>query len=296
MALVSPVYRGRLAPSPTGYLHIGHARTFWTAQERARAANGVLILRNDDLDTSRSREAYVTAMIEDMRWFGLDWREGPDIGGPHVPYEQSRRQSLYRASFERLRRTGSIYPCICSRKDVQAATSAPHESQSVRVVTDDAAYRGTCRPENLSKDERARRATWPRDRHNWRFHLHQEEKLLTFNDGHFGEQRVTTNRDLSDFLVWRKDDLPSYQLACTVDDAAMGITEVVRGADLLLSTFRQLLLYRALQFTEPSFYHCPLMLNKFGVRLAKRYDSLSLRTLRAEGRTPAEIRASWHSH
>ena len=278
---VSPIYRGRLAPSPTGYLHVGHARTFWTAQEHARTAGGVLILRNDDLDAARSRPKYVTAMIEDLHWFGLDWSEGPDVGGPHDPYDQSKRQAHYHESFEQLRHAGLIYPCICSRKDVQTATSAPHESQRLHLVTDETAYPGTCRPENLNAEERARRASWSREHFNWRFLLPDAEPLI-FVDGHFGKQRVITNRELSDFLVWRKDDQPSYQLACTVDDAAMGITEVVRGADLLLSTFRQLLLYRALKLAVPAFYHCPLMLNKFGIRLAKRYDSLSLRTLRAQ--------------
>ena len=291
---VSPIYRGRLAPSPTGYMHIGHARTFWTAQERANSTNGTLILRNDDLDTTRSRPEYIAAMIEDLHWFGLAWSEGPDLGGPHAPYEQSKRQLLYRARFEQLRAAGFIYPCTCSRKDVQTATSAPHEPQPLPLLTDEPAYPGTCRPENLTTAERTRRATWSREHYNWRFHLPPAEKL-TFIDGHFGEQHATTDRDFADFLIWRKDDQPSYQLACTVDDSSMGITEVVRGADLLLSTFRQILLYRAFNFAEPAFYHCPLMLNKFGVRLAKRYDSLSLRTLRAEGRTPAEIRASWPS-
>lgn len=290
---VSPIYRGRLAPSPTGYLHVGHARTFWTAQEHARTAGGALILRNDDLDAARSRPEYVTAMIEDLHWFGLEWSEGPDVGGPYAPYDQSKRQNLYRESFENLRATGFIYPCTCSRKDVQTATAAPHESPQLRLTTDEPSYPGTCRPENLPAKERARRATWPRENFNWRFHLPHSEKL-TFVDGHYGAQGATSDRELGDFLIWRKDDRPSYQLACTVDDAAMGITEVVRGADLLLSTFRQLLLYRALKLTVPAFYHCPLMLNKFGIRLAKRYDSLSLRTLRKQGRNPSEIRANWH--
>ena len=287
-------YRGRLAPSPTGYLHVGHARTFWTAQERARANGGVLLLRNDDLDAARSRPEYVTAMLEDLRWFGLKWSEGPDVGGIHAPYNQSERQSIYRINFEALRTAGFIYPCTCSRKDVHAAIAAPHESHPLQPTVDEPAYPGTCRPENLAPDERLRRTAWPRESHNWRFHVPHGEKL-TFKDAHFGIQQATTDVDLGDFLVWRKDDQPSYQLACTVDDAAMKITEVVRGADLLLSTFRQLLLYRALGSPTPDFYHCPLMRNKFGVRLAKRYDSLSLRTLRTEGRTPTQIRASWHS-
>ena len=274
MVHVASVYRGRLAPSPTGYLHIGHARTFWTAQERARAAGGTLILRNDDLDSDRSRAEYVAAMIEDLRWLGLDWQEGPNIGGSYAPYNQSERQTLYRASFAQLRAAGLIYPCTCSRKDVATAISAPHESHSPNIIIDEPAYPGTCRPENLTSEERVRRATWPREKHNWRLCVTEWENM-SFTDGCCGEQHAMTGRERGDFLVWRKDDQPSYQLACTIDDAAMKITEVVRGADLLLSTFRQLLLYRAFGWPIPAFYHCPLMLNKYGIRLAKRYDSLS---------------------
>jgi glutamyl-tRNA synthetase len=144
----------------------------------------------------------------------------------------------------------------------------------------------------LSPEERARREAWPRAGYNWRFRVAAGENL-SFVDGNFGVQHATTGAALSDFLVWRKDDLPSYQLACTVDDAEMKITEVVRGADLLLSTFRQLLLYRALGLPAPAFYHCPLVLNKFGVRLAKRHDALSIRTLRANGYSPEGVRAMW---
>ena len=288
----STVYRGRLAPSPTGHLHLGHARTFWTAQERARAAGGTLILRNDALDPARSRPEYITAMIEDLRWLGLEWSEGPDLGGPFAPYNQSERPALYRESFARLHAAGLIYPCTCSRKDVSAAIAAPHESPSIGRATDEPAYPGTCRPENLPAAEQARRALWPRENHNWRFRVPSGE-ILRFTDGHFGEQQIGTGTELGDFLVWRKDDQPSYQLACMVDDAAMGITEVVRGADLLVSTFRQLLLYRALGRPAPAFYHCPLLLNRFGIRLAKRHDSLSLRALRAQGRTPEQVRAGW---
>lgn len=284
-------YRGRLAPSPTGYLHLGHARTFWIAQQRARAAGGELILRNDDLDAARCRPEFVAAMREDLAWFGLRWSEGPDVGGPHAPYDQSKRTALYAAAFDRLRAAGAIYPCTCSRKDVQAAAGAPHEGGPA-AAGDEPHYPGTCRPENLSPEERARRAAWPREGVSWRFHAPDGE-TLTFADGHFGEQRAVAGRDFGDFLVWRKDGTPSYQLACIVDDAAMRITEVVRGADLITSTFRQLLLYRALGLAAPAFYHCPLVTDEQGVRLAKRHDSLSLRALRAAGRTPVELRARW---
>lgn len=284
MAETKSNYRGRLAPSPTGYLHLGHARTFWIAQQRAQEAGGELILRNDDLDLGRCRPEFATAMIEDMQWFGLTWSEGPDVGGPHAPYDQSQRLALYGTAFERLRAAGQIYACTCSRKDVQGATTAPHEQ------ADEPLYPGHCRPEKLPAVERARRATWPRDGVNWRFRVPDGE-TLEFIDGHFGRQHTTFGRDLGDFLVWRKDGLPSYQLACAVDDAAMGITEVVRGADLMLSTFRQLLIFRALGLKAPAFYHCPLVTDEHGVRLAKRHDALALRTLREAGRSAADLRA-----
>ena len=281
---MKPSYIGRLAPSPTGLLHLGHARTFWTARERARAAGGTLLLRNDDLDTARCRPEFVTAMIGDMRWFGLAWQE------PVVT--QSARITLYRAALARLHAAGLIYPCTCSRRDVQQAATAPHESGP--TPDDEPLYPGTCRPENLPPGSPllAPRSPSPGDGVNWRFRVPDGETLV-FHDGHFGEQRATAGRDFGDFLVWRKDDAPSYQLACVVDDVAMGITEVVRGADLIKSTFRQLLLFRALGSTAPAFYHCPLVTDEKGVRLAKRHDALALRTLREQGRTPDEIRQNW---
>ena len=281
------IYRGRLAPSPTGYLHLGHARTFWVAQQRAVQHGGALILRNDDLDAVRCRAEFVHAMYEDLRWFGLCWSEGPEVGGPFAPYAQSARRDHYIATFERLRASGLIYPCTCSRQDVLRALSAPHQGD------DEPIYPGTCRPpvgENSkcqipnSKGERIGV--------NWRFRVPDGEPV-EFCDGHFGRQRAVAGADFGDFLVWRKDDLPSYQLACSADDAAMQITEVVRGADLITSTFRQLLLFRAIASPVPAFYHCPLVTDAEGTRLAKRSDALSLRTLRAQGHTPDELRASW---
>jgi glutamyl/glutaminyl-tRNA synthetase len=269
-------YIGRLAPSPTGLLHLGHARTFWTAQERARAAGGTLLLRNDDLDTARCRPEFVAAMIEDLRWFGLEWQE------PMVT--QSARIPLYRAALSKLHAAGLIFPCTRSRRDVLAAASAPHDGDE----NDEPLYPPEFRPATGTPlppltDPIAV---------NWRFRVPDGETLV-FHDGHFGEQRATAGRDFGDFLVWRKDDAPSYQLACVVDDAAMGITEVVRGADLIKSTFRQLLLFRALGLTVPAFYHCPLVNDEQGVRLAKRHDALALRRLREQGKSPAELRASW---
>lgn len=266
------LYRGRLAPSPTGYLHRGHARTFWIAQERATAAGGELILRNDDLDRGRVRPEFVEAMLEDMHWLGLHWSEGPDIGGPHAPYGQSERLSLYREAFERLKSAGLVYPCSCTRKDVLAALGAPH------AIDDEPVYPGTCR-----SNGDAGHASF-----NWRFRLLDGEPV-SFTDVSYGEQRATAGVDFGDFLIWRKDDLPSYQLACVVDDALMGVTEVVRGADLITSTFRQVLLYRALGYAAPAFYHCSLVMDERGNRLAKRDSSTTIRGLREAGVSAEEI-------
>ncbi|HEY4299863.1 MAG TPA: glutamate--tRNA ligase family protein [Candidatus Didemnitutus sp.] len=282
----APPYRGRLAPSPTGWMHLGHARTFWTARQRAREAGGTLILRNDDLDLARARPEFVAAMLEDLMWFGLDWTEGPDVGGPYAPYNQSERRYAYARDFDRLRALGAIYPCTCSRQDVQMAAGAPHEGTSEPV------YPGTCRPENLPPNEVTRRTSWPRAGVNWRLRVPDTE-ALRFVDARCGPQTTVCGRDFGDFLVWRKDDVPSYQLACASDDAAMGITEVVRGEDLLLSTFRQLLVFRALGQPPPGYFHCALVTDESGTRLAKRHDALALRQLRAAGRKPAELRAGW---
>ncbi len=215
-------------------------------------------------------------MFEDLRWFGLRWSEGPDIGGPHAPYDQSQRMPHYHTAFERLRAGGFIYPCTCSRQDVRRALTAPHEGEEEPI------YPGACREASAHRE---------RAGVNWRFRV-PDGASVEFIEGHFGPQRAGAGVDFGDFLVWRKDDFPSYQLACTVDDAEMRITEVVRGADLITSTFRQLLLYRALDWPVPEFFHCPLVNDEHGQRLAKRHDALSLRSLRAQGRTPEELHAA----
>jgi len=290
-------YRGRLAPSPTGYLHLGHARTFWIAQDRARRRDGVLVLRNEDLDVSRVRPHFITAMIEDLRWAGFSWQEGPDCGGPFAPYHQSGRISLYAAAFEQLRARGFLYPCGCSRRDVLGALEAPHAGNEEPV------YPGLCRPENNGGRFRVQPAPFPEGRRlgaggqrlNWRFRVPDGE-VVSFEDGFFGPQNWVAGRDFGDFVVWSGDDLPSYQLAVVADDHDMGITEVVRGADLLLSTARQLLLYRALGWAPPAFYHCPLVTDDNGARLAKRHDALSLRALRARGENPLHLQRKWMAH
>jgi glutamyl-tRNA synthetase len=270
-------YRGRLAPSPTGYLHLGHASTFRTAWSRARTADGVLVLRNEDLDASRARPEFVRAMIEDLHWLGLDWDEGPDVGGPCGPYDQSARGVGYRAAFESLRAAGFLYPCYCSSKDIRQAAAAPHGEG------DEPVYPGTCRPRpGTPRGAAGGRAP------NWRFRV-PEGETISFTDGRAGPQAFVAGRDFGDFVVWRQDDASAYQLAVVVDDSAMAITEVVRGADLLVSTVRQLLLYRALGLRPPEFYHCPLVTDGAGVRLAKRHDALSLRTLRERGFSPGAL-------
>ena len=294
--LGAPQYRGRLAPSPTGLLHLGHARTFWTAQQRTQRAGGRLVLRNEDLDPDRCKQEFVTAMLEDLEWFGFHWEEGPDCGGPSGPYSQSERRPQYVAAFEALLAAGAIYPCTCSRRDVQRAAQAPNLGDEEPV------YPGACRP---GTDGRFRvegselfapklapvpRTSSFRQRVNWRFRVPDGE-VISFVDSGQGPQSFVAGRDFGDFVVWRHDDVPSYQLAVTVDDALMRITEVVRGADLLVSTARQLLLYRALGWTPPGFHHCPLLTDEAGSRLAKRHDALSLRALRQSGATPAMIRS-----
>jgi glutamyl/glutaminyl-tRNA synthetase len=272
-------YRGRLAPSPTGFLHLGHAKTFWIAQQRARKNGGELILRNDDLDSTRYKMEFVDAMLEDLRWFGFEWSEGPDVGGKFAPYNQSERMNFYRAALEKLRAGNFIYPCTCSRKDIQAATRAPHANDD-----DEPIYPGTCRSN--------RKSEIANQKFSWRFRVPDGE-IISFRDENLGEQNFVAGKDFGDFVVWRGDDVPAYQLACVVDDAAMEISEVVRGADLLVSTARQILLYRALGFAPPNFFHCELMLDETGQRLAKRNDALSLRKLREQGISPEILRRDW---
>jgi glutamyl/glutaminyl-tRNA synthetase len=284
-------YRGRLAPSPTGLLHLGHARTFLRAWARARDAQGTLVLRNEDLDEQRSRAEFYDAMIEDLGWLGVGWQEGPDIGGPYGPYSQSERRGHYLAAWRKLAKDGFVYPCKCSRKELAMAASAPHDDGD-----DEAMYPGTCRPGTLGPGtlgpvSLSRGAQKDRESPagvNWRFRVPDGE-VVEFHDGHFGSQRFVAGSDFGDFLVWRRDDVPSYQLACVVDDAAMLITEVVRGADLLKSTARQILLYRALGLETPRWYHCPLVTDASGERLAKRHDALSIRALHEQGKNPHDL-------
>jgi glutamyl/glutaminyl-tRNA synthetase len=295
-------YRGRLAPSPTGYLHVGHARTFWTAYQRAIVAGGTLVMRMEDLDPDRSRAEYADAALEDLRWLRIRWQEGPDLGGPCAPYAQSLRRAIYLEAWRRLLKGGFLFPCRCSRKDLEAALSAPHESLSPSgnhlqssgepdPMDDEPVYPGTCRSTavTMPPDSAAREINEPGS-FNWRFRVPDGE-VIEFEDLNLGPQRFVAGVDFGDFVVWRRDGVPSYQLACVADDAAMQITEVVRGEDLLKSTARQILLYRALELDPPAWFHCRLVTDRNG-RLAKRHDALSLRVLRQRGFTPEQILAA----
>ena len=272
----------RLAPTPSGALHVGNARTFLVNWAMARNEGWRIVMRLEDLDSGRMRPGAHEASLEDLRWLGFSWRE------PVVT--QSARLPRYRAALAALHAAGLIFPCTRTRRDVLEAVSAPHESAATPAPDDEPVYPPQFRP--------------PLDAPlpplgavitvNWRFRVPDGE-AISFHDARFGPQRAVAGRDFGDFLVWRKDDAPSYQLSCAVDDAELGITEVVRGADLIRSTFRQLLLIRALGHIAPAYYHAPLMLDDRGERLAKRHDALSLRTLRAQGVTPAEIIAPFRT-
>jgi glutamyl-tRNA synthetase len=245
--------------------------------------NGTLILRNEDLDPQRSREEFARAMMEDLRWLGIRWSEGPDCGGPYGPYSQSERRTHYLEAWRRLREGGFLYPCTCSRKDLAQAASAPNDTD------DEPVYPGTCRQR---KDKDVAGLIEPAGV-NWRFRVPDGESV-EFADLNLGRQRYVAGRDFGDFLVWRRDDVPAYQLAVVVDDAAMRMTEVVRGADLLKSTARQLLLMRALGlgdsgYAAPDYFHCELVRDAAGGRLAKRHDALSIRHLREGGMTAERV-------
>ena len=272
-------YRGRLAPTPTGHLHLGHARTFWTAQQRAEWFGGALILRIEDLDRDRCKPHFSVDLLEDLTWFGFCWQEGPDVGGDYGPYTQCDRLLFHQQIWRQLNQTEAIYPSPHSRKDVAKALSAPHEGDLETIFP-----------------ARLRPADWDRvdepGEMNWRFRVPDGE-TITFEDQNLGPQALNAGKDFGDFIVWRRDGLPSYELAVVADDQAMAISEVVRGEDLLLSTARQILLYRALGWEIPMFYHCPLVRDEAGKRLAKRDGARSLRSLMSQGMTPEKIRTGW---
>ncbi|MFM9196572.1 MAG: glutamate--tRNA ligase family protein [Planctomycetia bacterium] len=289
--------RGRLAPTPTGFLHVGHARTFATAAARAGAAG--LVLRIEDLDRPRCREEFCRAALDDLRWLGLDWTEGPDVGGPHGPYRQSERTAWYLEIWRRLEQARVIYPSPHSRRDVEEAANAPHDpvpGTAAGVAAGDHAGAPTGESDaEPSFPTQLRPAAWDRASAPggvaWRFRV-PDGRVLEFDDAIAGRVRRTAGVDFGDFVVWRRDDLAAYELAVVADDHAMEIAEVIRGDDLLTSTARQLLLYEVLGWAAPAFGHVPLVRDAEGRRLAKRTGGLAIRDLRARGLSPTEVLAA----
>lgn len=270
--------RGRFAPSPTGPLHLGNARTALLAWLAARSARSSFVLRVEDLDAARVRPGLEARILEELRWLGIDWDEGPDVGGPAGPYRQSERRAGYAAALDRLRAAGRAYPCFCSRAEIARASQAPHGTGD-----DGPRYPGTCR--GLTAGEVAARGA--RRAPAWRFRV--PEGAVAFDDAVRGRCSFDVAAETGDFVVARADGVAAYQLAVVVDDGAMGIEEVVRGDDLLSSTARQLLLYQALGLAAPRFAHVPLLVGEDGARLAKRHGAVSLGELRARGADPLRV-------
>ncbi len=254
--------KGRFAPSPTGRMHLGNVYAALLSWLSAKSQGGAWVLRIEDIDPQRSRQEYADQLMDDLRWLGLTWDEGP--------YYQSQRGEIYEQYLSQLRDLGLTYPCYCTRADIMA-TQAPHESDG-RVV-----YKGTCRPTNntsllttnFSQRKPATRLIVP-------------DKEISFTDGHYGTHSINLATHCGDFILRRADGAWAYQLAVVVDDALMGITEVVRGRDLLLSVPQQIYVHELLGFTPPSFCHIPLLCNQDNQRLCKRDKSLDLGELRKE--------------
>jgi glutamyl-tRNA synthetase len=245
-----------------------------------RSRGGTLLLRMEDLDHPKNKPGAAGAALDDLRWLGLDWDEGPDIGGPHAPYTQTQRRTHYARALETLRARGLAYPCVCSRRDVEVGQSAPH-------AEDGLFYPGLCRG-RFADYEAARRVLHPGRLPAWRFRV-PEGETVRFEDGFHGPCAQQVDALSGDFVLARDPDGAGYMLAVVVDDAAMGVTEVVRGDDLLPATPRQLLLYRALDLAPPAFIHVPLVVSEEGRRLAKRHGDTRIGALRAAGLAPEQV-------
>lgn len=278
----APVIRGRLAPSPTGYIHLGNAWAFLLAWLAARASSGEVVLRIEDIDPQRSRPEYTAALIEDLTWLGLDWDHGPDkpepAGGCMGPFEQSRRAQHYAAAMAQLESAGLTYPCFCTRKELRSMAGAPHVDDA------GAPYPGTCRSLNQTQ----RQALLESGRRPC-LRLRCPDGPVNFTDTVFGPQAFTLADCGGDFALRRSDGVVAYQLAVAVDDALMGINQVVRGRDILISTPRQIALLKLLGYGAPAYAHVPLLLDDEGERLAKRHQSLALRNLRQMGADPRRV-------
>lgn len=261
---------GRLAPSPTGAQHVGNARTFLLAWLSARSQGGRLILRMEDIDSPRIKPGAAQQAIEDLRWLGLDWDAGPDVGGPQASYIQTERIALYECALQQLQERELIYPCTCTRSEVAAAASAPHVGQ------EGPRYPGTC-----AHNRAATARDLPPGSFAWR--LRTSDQLRTIHDGVVGKTHCNVHAELGDFVIAKADGTPAYQLAVVVDDHDMGVTEVVRGDDLLPSAFRQIELYDLFGWAPPRFIHVPLVIGEDGRRLAKRHGDTRLASFRAAG-------------
>ena len=254
-------YRGRIAPTPSGLLHIGHAKTFKTAQKRALENNGDLVLRIEDIDSERCKQQFIDESIKDLKSIGISCTEGYGIGGEFEPYLQSKRKEFYWQTLQELITKKVVYPCFASRKDIKSISKFP--ARIFDFCETEYLFPKSLRNENfdLEKIENLQLV-------NWRFKV-PDGKIIEFNDNRTGQHSFVAGEDFGDFLVWRKSGEPSYELAVVADDHAMKITEVVRGEDLLLSTARQILIYNALGWEIPEFYHCPLLKDENGQKLSK---------------------------
>jgi len=273
---------GRYAPSPTGPLHLGNLRTALLAWLQVRLGNGTFILRMEDLDEPRSRSGAAEQILADLRWLGIDWDEGPDCGGGAGPYVQSERKQFYNDALNQLQLQQRVYACICSRKDIQAASSAPHGSDAV-------IYPGTCRQRLSGAGSMLTEQQGPDARSTAALRLRVDQSSIAFDDQLKAQQHVNLAEQSGDFVIRRRDGLYAYQLAVAVDDALMGVTDVLRGEDLLDSTARQLLLFDILDMPRPRYWHVSLMEDAQGKRMAKRDAATSLASYRSQGQTAAQV-------
>ncbi len=264
--------RTRFAPSPTGDLHLGGVWTALASRALARRSGGAFVLRLEDLDPPRVVAGAATRIFDDLRWLGIAFDEGPETGGAFGPYVQSERASIYAAALAKLSALGVTYPCDCSRAEIARVASAPHEGEEVR-------YPGLCRDLDPSRPMKRPPA----------IRLRIDDATVSFDDGVMGPQSQRLARHVGDFVLRRADGVFAYQLAVTVDDLAMKITDVVRGADLLASTPRQIHLARLLGEDPPRYWHVPLVVGSDGERLAKRTAGAVVRDLRSRGVAAGEI-------
>jgi glutamyl-tRNA synthetase len=275
-----PRPRGRFAPSPTGPVHLGNARTALVAWLSVRARGGEMVYRVEDLDPPRVVAGMAEQQQRDLEWLGLDWDEGPNAGGAHAPYSQAQRSAIYATALRRLERDGHLFPCSLSRRELESIASAPHGR-------DASPYPPALRPLQVEPGWLEGLLAWEQRDAAARFRVEPGE--VRWNDLLLGPQRERVDLEVGDFVLRRRDGLWAYQLAVVVDDVAMAITEVVRGADLLSSTGRQILLFEALGAEPPSFGHVPLLVGPGGQKLSKRARSLTLGSLREAGISAEQV-------